>query len=443
MLSLLILSPTALWSLFSLCRWRHLYAWICAGVPLILWSLILALYPQPQVEVWGPLCWSWDAVSGLFISLTVLLVTIVSLSSTRSSRAFWGWIFLLESLLILLFLARDGLSFFLGFEGVLIPLCALIAIWGGTNKYQAAWTLFLYTFIGTLGLWISSAFLYAHTGSFLWSVWHGYSASPWLWWGIFFACAVKLPLWPFHSWLPIVHVAAPTQGSMLLAGIVLKVGGYGLFRLMTDMLAISPPDMGRFVIQISSLIAIFYGSLCAWGQNDLKRLVAYASVSHMGLVMLGLMANSPLSTTGSLFLMISHGLISAGLFWGVSRIQTLYGTRDLREVSGLISASPRLTGILFLFIIGLIAVPGTMGFIGEFLIIYGLWSHAPWISLCAAGGMVGSALYGLRFCQCFWGKTPNLSSHRPIFPGRWVLALLGLSILGLGLFPHILLQWIP
>jgi NADH-quinone oxidoreductase subunit M len=304
----------------------------------------------------------------------------------------------LETLMIGVFEALDLLLFYLFFEGGLIPMFLIIGIWGGKNRVYAAFKFFLYTLLGSLLmlLAIMAMYWYAKTTDITVLLHTNFPAGmqKWLWLAFFASFAVKMPMWPVHTWLPDAHVEAPTAGSVILAGILLKMGGYGFIRFSLPMF----PDASHYfapLVFALSIIAIIYTSLVALVQEDMKKLIAYSSVAHMGFVTMGLFSMNAQGVEGAVFQMISHGLVSAALFLCVGVVYDRMHTRDIAAYGGLVQRMPRYAVALMIFTLANVGLPGTSGFIGEFLTLIGAFQANSWVALLATTGVILSAAYAL------------------------------------------------
>lgn len=359
-----------------------------------------------------------DSISVLFIPLTSLLVFLcVNASSSSYSRYYWIFILLSEAALIGTFCSINLITFYIFFETVLIPVFFLISLWGGQNRRYACMKFFIYTLAGSVFMLIGLVTLIQKTGIdnfetlFAMKKNLPFDVQNFLWWLFMMAFAVKIPMLPFHTWLPHAHVEAPMASSALLAGIMLKMGGYGLLRLVLpltpDICALNAP-----YIMWASVAAIIYASLVAYAQTDIKRLIAYSSIAHMGYVTLGLFTLSPLGLSAAIFQMISHGIISAGLFFVIGFLYERGHSRDMKDYRGLAQTMPALSLAMLILTMGSIALPGTIGFWGEFITLVAAYKINPFISGTAALGMILGAIYMLRLYRiCFWGAAPSPSPN--------------------------------
>jgi len=344
-----------------------------------------------------------DGISILFVMLTTFLMPFCILASWNSVKdrvqSFMISFLVLETLIIGTFCSLDIILFYLFFESVLIPMFIIIGVWGGERKVYSAFKFFLYTLLGSVLMLAAIIFLYTSTGSTeLIIISENFdtksSSQYFLWLAFFCSFAVKLPMWPVHTWLPDAHVEAPTSGSVILAAVLLKMGGYGFLRFSLPLFPEASHYFAPFIFTLS-LIAIIYTSLVAYVQEDIKKLIAYSSVAHMGFVTLGIFTFSTQGIEGSIYQMLSHGLISAALFFCVGIIYDRLHTRKIKNYGGLVSIMPNFAVFFMLFTMANIGLPGTNSFIGEFLIILGCFTFNSYISLFAASGMLLGGAYSL------------------------------------------------
>ena len=343
-----------------------------------------------------------DGFSMPFVLLTTFLMPFAILASFESIEkrvAEYMIAFLvLETLMIGVFCALDLLLFYLFFEGGLIPMFLIIGIWGGKRRVYASFKFFLYTLAGSLLMLIAILAMYRTAGTTdieaLLKTQFPTHMQTWLWLAFFASFAVKMPMWPVHTWLPDAHVEAPTAGSVILAAILLKMGGYGFIRFSLPMF----PDASVYfapLIFALSVVAIIYTSLVALVQEDIKKLIAYSSVAHMGFVTMGLFTLTPQGVQGALFLMISHGLVSGALFLCVGVIYDRMHTREISAYGGLVNRMPIYAVIFMIFTMANVGLPGTAGFIGEFLTLVGAFKASSFVALFATTGVILSAAYAL------------------------------------------------
>ncbi|MES2607387.1 MAG: NADH-quinone oxidoreductase subunit M [Pseudomonadota bacterium] len=436
-------------------------------------NLILALVMWSQFDVSNPSFqyvekYSWiesmrcsyhlgvDGLSVYFILLAAILTPICILSSfdkiTNRVREYMIAFLLLETFMIGVFCALDAILFYLFFEGVLIPMFLIIGLWGGNNRIYACFKFFLYTFLGSVFMLIALVKLYDYTGTTnlidMSGITLPLSTQQWLFWALVSAFAVKIPMWPVHTWLPDAHVEAPTTGSVLLAGVLLKMGGYGLLRIVLPILPDASQQFAPIMIGLS-LIGIVYTSLVALVQTDIKKLIAYSSVAHMGFVTLGIFTFSPQGVAGAVVQMISHGFISAALFLCVGIIYDRYHTRKINDYGGLLNIMPLYASAFFILVIASIGVPGTSGFIGEFLVIIATFKTNIFYAATATFGMILGAVHMLwLYKRIFMGKISGVlilhdRQHTDLTGSeRSVLGILILIVLALGVYPKIILKGI-
>jgi len=343
-----------------------------------------------------------DGISILFIILTTFIspLCVVSVNNTIKNRLkeFLIAILLMESLMIGVFCSLDLVVFYLFFEGGLIPMFLIIGIWGGERRVYSAFKFFLYTLLGSVLMLIAIISIYWITGTtditYLYSIGVDEKYQYLLWLAFFSSFAVKTPMWPVHTWLPDAHVEAPTAGSVLLAAILLKMAGYGFIRFSIGLFPIASEYFVP-LIYFLSLVAIIYTSFVALMQEDMKKLIAYSSVAHMGFVTLGIFTFTQQGLEGSIFQMISHGLVSAALFLSVGVIYERMHTRLIANYGGLVSIMPKYSIVLMVFTLGAIGLPGTSGFIGEFLILVGTFKKSFLVAAIASLGVILAAAYML------------------------------------------------
>jgi NADH-quinone oxidoreductase subunit M len=358
-----------------------------------------------------------DGISVLFVMLTTFMMPLVIAASWDVShrvREYMIAFLVLETLMLGVFMALDLILFYLFFEAGLIPMFLIIGIWGGKDRIYASFKFFLYTFLGSVLMLVAMVAMYADAGTTCIGgcdvslLTHNFASEDFRVLGIhivgglqtmlflaFFASfAVKMPMWPVHTWLPEAHVQAPTAGSVVLAAILLKMGGYGFLRFSLPMFPVGSDVMANFVFTLS-VIAIIYTSLVALVQEDMKKLIAYSSVAHMGYVTMGIFAANQQGIDGAIFQMISHGFISGALFLCVGVIYDRMHTREIDAYGGLVNRMPAYALIFMLFTMANVGLPGTSGFIGEFLTLVGIFQVNTWVAAGAATGVILSAAYAL------------------------------------------------
>jgi NADH-quinone oxidoreductase subunit M len=347
-----------------------------------------------------------DGISLWFVLLSTLLTLVCVIGSwhsvTSRVKEYMIAFLLMDTMMVGVFCALDVVLFYLFFEGILIPMYLIIGIWGGPRRIYAAFKFFLYTLLGSVLFLVAILVLYFHTGTTelpemtarLAGSEMGVTVQRLLWLAMFASFAVKVPMWPFHTWLPDAHVEAPTAGSVLLAGVLLKLGGYGFLRFSLPMLPDASAYFAPFVWALS-IVAIVYTSLVALMQADMKKLIAYSSVAHMGIVTIGIFTPNALGLEGSIIQMLSHGVVSAALFMVVGVIYDRIHSREIAAYGGLAERMPVYATTFMLFMLASVGLPGTSGFIGEILVIIGIFQHQSLVALFAATGMILSAAYML------------------------------------------------
>ncbi len=343
-----------------------------------------------------------DGISILFIILTTFItpLCVVSVNDTIKNRLkdFLVAILIMESLMIGVFCSLDLVVFYLFFEGGLIPMFLIIGIWGGEKRVYSAFKFFLYTLLGSVLMLVAIISIYWMTGTtdvtYLYNIGIDAKYQNLLWLAFFSSFAVKTPMWPVHTWLPDAHVEAPTAGSVLLAAILLKMAGYGFIRFSLGLFPIASEYFVPLVYFLS-LVAIIYTSLVALMQEDMKKLIAYSSVAHMGFVTLGIFTITQQGLEGSIYQMISHGLVSAALFLSVGVLYERMHTRLINNYGGLVSIMPKYAIIFMIFTLGAVGLPGTSGFVGEFLILMGAFKKSFLVATIASLGVILAAAYML------------------------------------------------
>ena len=356
-----------------------------------------------------------DGISVLFIILTTSLMPLCILASWESIktrvREYMVAFLVLETLMIGVFCAQDLLLFYLFFEAGLIPMFLIIGIWGGARRVYASFKFFLYTLLGSVLMLLALIYMYLQVGTTNMTALANFQFSSseqmWLWLAFFASFAVKMPMWPVHTWLPDAHVEAPTAGSVILAGVLLKMGGYGFLRFSLPMFPLAT-DMFTELVFVLSVVAIIYTSLVALAQEDMKKLIAYSSVAHMGFVTMGIFATTQQGIQGAIFQMLSHGWISGALFLCVGVIYDRMHTREIAAYGGLANRMPIYAAVFMLFTMANVGLPGTSGFVGEFLTIIGTFQVSTWTALLAATGVILSACYALTlYRKISFGELEN------------------------------------
>ena len=343
-----------------------------------------------------------DGISMLFVILTTFLMPLCILASWESIqdriKEYMIAFLILETFMIGVFCALDMMVFYIFFEAGLIPMFLIIGIWGGKRRVYASFKFFLYTLIGSVLMLLAmmAMFWQAGTTSIPELMTYDFPAEmqTWLWLAFFASFAVKMPMWPVHTWLPDAHVEAPTAGSVILAGILLKMGGYGFLRFSIPMFPLASLDFQNFVF-VLSIIAIIYTSLVALAQEDMKKLIAYSSVAHMGYVTMGIFSLNVNGIEGSIYQMLAHGLVSGALFLCVGIVYDRMHTREISAYGGLVNRMPKYAVIFLILTMANVGLPGTAGFVGEFLTLLGAFQANTWVALFATTGVILSACYAL------------------------------------------------
>ena len=388
-----------------------------------------------------------DGISMPLVMLTTFLMPICILASwqvTKRVREYMIAFLVLETLMIGVFCALDLWLFYVFFEAGLIPMFLIIGIWGGPRRVYASFKFFLYTLLGSVLMLVAMIAMYWHAGTSdivqLLALNPGFPAQMqfWLWLAFFASFAVKMPMWPVHTWLPDAHVEAPTAGSVILAAILLKMGGYGFLRFSLPMFPDASLYFQNFVYALS-VVAIVYASLVALMQEDMKKLVAYSSVAHMGFVTMGIFSLNKQGIDGAMFQMISHGLVSGALFLCVGVIYDRMHTREIAAYGGLVHRMPLYAAIFMLFTMANVGLPGTSGFVGEFLSLAGVFLSNTWVAFFATTGVILSAAYALwLYARVIFGKLEkaNLSWMPDVTPRELAtLAPLVFLTLLFGVYP--------
>jgi len=387
-----------------------------------------------------------DGISMLFVMLSTLLTPICVVASWDAIKVrvkeYMVAFLVLETLMVGMFCAQDFVLFYFFYEGVLIPMFLIIGIWGGERRVYSAFKFFLFTLAGSVLLFLALLAMYFEVGTtdIPTLTAYGFPASmqTWLWLAMFASFAVKVPMWPVHTWLPDAHVEAPTAGSVILAGVLLKMGGYGFIRFSLPMLPLASEFFTPLVFTLS-VMAIIYTSLVALAQEDMKKLIAYSSVAHMGLVTLGTFTVTQQGLEGAIIQMLSHGVVSAALFLIVGVIYDRLHTRLIARYDGLVSRMPAYSLMFMIFMLASVGLPGTSGFVGEFLVLVGIFQVNTWAALLATGGMILGAAYMLYlYRRVIFGvmTKPDLKAVRDLSPREiLVFAPLLALVFWMGIYP--------
>ena len=386
----------------------------------------------------------------IVLSTFLILLCVIYLypQKKKNMRIYLASFILLESFLVGTFSAIDLFSFYIFFESILIPMYIIIGFWGGERRIYSAYKFFLYTFLGSVLMLVAIIFLYQEFGTTSIPRLLDYSLpfyiQVWLWLAFFSSFAVKIPMWPFHTWLPDAHVEAPTEGSVILAGILLKLGGYGFIRFNLSIL----PDASIFFtpfVYFLSVVAIVYTSFIALVQEDMKKLIAYSSVAHMGFVTLGIFSANIQGLQGAIIQMISHGIISGALFFSIGSIYNRYKTKQINFFGGLGNRMPKFSVFFLIFSLGAIGFPGTSGFIGEYLTLMAVYSKNTLIAFISATGVILAASYMLMlYKKVFLGDiSSNIEKKSSDLNNFEIITFLILifMILVLGIKPNLVLDY--
>jgi NADH-quinone oxidoreductase subunit M len=421
-------------------------------------GVVLWLYYDPAGAQWqftesfnvfGPIGWRLgiDGISLTLIMLSVFLMPICIGASWTSIQKrvgeYMAAFLLMETLMIGVFAAQDLLLFYIFFEAGLIPMYLIIGIWGGQDRIYASYKFFLYTLLGSLVMLIAMLWMIQFAGTAdiptLLNTDFPAEAQKWLWFAFFASFAVKMPMWPVHTWLPDAHVQAPTAGSVILAGVLLKMGGYGFLRFSLPMFPEASADFIPLVFGLS-MVAVVYTSLVALVQQDMKKLIAYSSVAHMAIVTVGLFTFNQQGIEGAIIVMLSHGLVSGALFLCVGVIYDRLHTREISRYGGLSVNMPKYALLFMLFTMASVGLPGTSGFVGEFLSLAGAYKVSTWATFIATTGIILGAGYMLYlYRRIAFGPQVNADAAAMSDVNRremWLLAPIGVVVLWMGVYPE-------
>ncbi len=399
--------------------------WVALGATLIDLVLGISLWTQfdpggaqwqfvERIDLFDRFSWALgvDGIALMLIMLSVFLMPICIVASwesiTRRVPEFMAAFLLMEALMIGVFAAQDLFLFYIFFEAGLIPMYLVIGVWGGANRIYASYKFFLYTLLGSVLMLIAMLWMAQQAGTTdiptLMQFDFAPKAQTWLWIAFFASFAVKMPMWPVHTWLPDAHVQAPTAGSVILAGVLLKMGGYGFIRFLLPMFPEGTAHWFWLVMGLS-MIAVVYASLIALVQSDMKRLIAYSSVAHMAFVTIGLLAFNRQGLEGAMLVMLSHGLVSGALFLCVGVVYDRMHTREINRYGGLADTMPGYAMFFMIFTMASVGLPGTSGFVGEFLSLVGAYQASSWVAFVATTGIILGAAYMLYlYARMIYGK---------------------------------------
>ena len=441
-------------------RWIALVATLLdLGVGIWLWANFDPAGPQWQftelVRFGAGITPAWalgiDGIALMLIVLSVFLMPICIGASwvaiERRVPEYMASFLLMEALMLGVFCAQDLMLFYIFFEGGLIPMFLIIGIWGGAEKIKAAYKFFLYTLLGSVLMLIAMLYMVLEAGTTsipdLMAHDFPFDAQKWLWLAFFASFAVKMPMWPVHTWLPDAHVQAPTAGSVILAGVLLKMGGYGFIRFSLPMF----PEASSYFIPlvfILSGIAVVYTSLVALAQRDMKKLIAYSSVAHMAFVTFGLFAFNRQGLEGAMMVMLAHGLVSGALFLCVGVIYDRLHTREIGRYGGLSDNMPGYALLFMIFTMASVGLPGTANFVGEFLALVGLYKVSSWAAIAATTGIILGAVYMLYLYWriCFGKLVHKDAAAMPDLSARewWLLGPIAACVFWMGIYPESFLR---
>ncbi|MBK6801095.1 MAG: NADH-quinone oxidoreductase subunit M [Novosphingobium sp.] len=431
-------------------------ALIATLIDLVLGAVLWAQYDiggaqwqfQENVALFQGFAWKLgiDGIALMLIMLSVFLMPICILASQSIEKRvgeYMAAFLLMETLMIGVFAAQDLLLFYIFFEAGLIPMYLIIGIWGGAERIYASYKFFLYTLLGSVLMLIAMLWMINEAGTTDIPTLMAYDfpadAQKWLWLAFFASFAVKMPMWPVHTWLPDAHVQAPTAGSVILAGVLLKMGGYGFIRFSLPMFPQASADFAWLVF-VLSMVAVVYTSLVALVQHDMKKLIAYSSVAHMAIVTVGLFAFNVQGLEGSMIVMLSHGLVSGALFLCVGVIYDRLHTREIDRYGGLSINMPKYALFFMLFTMASVGLPGTTGFVGEFLALTGIYKMSSWVALVAGSGIIlgaGYMLYLYRRVAFGDQKNADAAAMPDLSAREWLmLAPIAAVVLWMGVYPE-------
>jgi len=388
-----------------------------------------------------------DGIALVLIELTAFLMPICIGASWRSIEKrvpeYMAAFLLMEALMLGVFAAQDLFLFYIFFEGGLIPMYLIIGIWGGAERIKASYKFFLYTLLGSVLMLIAMIYMVQKAGTTsipaLMVTDFPVDAQKWLWLAFFASFAVKMPMWPVHTWLPDAHVQAPTAGSVILAGVLLKMGGYGFIRFSLPMFPEGSAMFVPFVFVLSGL-AVVYTSLVALVQTDMKKLIAYSSVAHMGFVTFGLFAMNRQGIEGAMMVMLGHGLVSGALFLCVGVVYDRLHTREIARYGGLSDNMPGYALLFMVFTMASVGLPGTSNFVGEFLSLVGTYRASTWAAIAGTTGIILGAAYMLLLYWriCFGTQRHKDAAAMPELSARewWLLAPIALGVFWMGIYPE-------
>ncbi|HEX4917386.1 MAG TPA: NADH-quinone oxidoreductase subunit M [Limnobacter sp.] len=389
-----------------------------------------------------------DGLSVWFVILTALITVFVVVAAweviTEKVAQYMAAFLILSGLMVGVFAATDGLLFYVFFEATLIPMYIIVGVWGGPNRIYAAFKFFLYTLLGSLLTLVAIIYLQFQSGTFEIAAWHklplGMTEQILIFLAFLMAFAVKVPMWPVHTWLPDAHVEAPTGGSVVLAAIMLKLGAYGFLRFSLPITPDASHELAGFMITLS-LIAVVYIGVVALVQKDMKKLVAYSSIAHMGFVTLGFFMFQDLAVQGAIIQMISHGFVSGAMFLCIGVLYDRVHSREISAYGGVVNTMPKFAAFFLLFAMANAGLPATSGFVGEFMVILGAVKYNFWIGLLAATTLIFGAAYSLwMYKRVVFGKVanPDVAALEDVNTREFLmLGALAVLVMAMGLYPKL------
>lgn len=393
-----------------------------------------------------------DGISMVLLILTNLLIPIIILSSfkhdVKNTNAFYALIFFMQSGLLLVFTALDGFLFYIGWEVALIPVYFICALWGGANRIKVNLKFFIYTIAGSLLMLLAIIYLHLQTPGNSYDIAEFYKleldfvTQAWIFWAFFIAFAIKMPVFPFHTWQPDTYTEAPTAGTMLLSGIMLKMGIYGVIRWLIPIAPLGFDAWGETAL-ILSLIGIVYASIIAFTQNDIKRLIAYSSIAHVGLISAGIFAWNLQGLQGAMIQMLNHGINVVGMFFIADILIRRMNTREIVEMGGIAKPAPILAITFLIILLGTVALPLTNGFVGEFLLLMGVYNHNIWLAAFAGLTIIFGAVYMLRMYQkVMLGPVNSSTAVFKDLDGaeKSVLLIISILVIVIGVYPQPILH---
>ncbi|MFA6248870.1 MAG: NADH-quinone oxidoreductase subunit M [Mucilaginibacter sp.] len=393
-----------------------------------------------------------DGISMVMVLLTTVLVPLIILTTYKheykNAKAFYALILFMQAGLLTVFTALDGFLFYVGWEAALIPIYFICALWGGENRIRINIKFFIYTFAGSLFMLVGIIYLYLQTPGKVYDLHSFYDLSlsltqqNWVFWAFFIAFAIKMPLFPFHTWQPDTYTEAPSAGTMMLSGIMLKMGIYGVIRWLIPN---APAGFLQWqnLVMILSVIGVVYASLIAFNQKDGKRLVAYSSIAHVGLIAAGIFAWTVQGVQGAMIQMLSHGINVVGMFFIWDIISRRLKTRDINQMGGIAKVAPNFSIAFLIIVLGTVALPLTNGFVGEFLLLKGVFNYNIWFAAVAGLTIIFGAVYMLRmYKNVMQGETNELTALFADISGseKLVLGIICVLIIGIGVYPQPILH---